>query len=492
MPSETRTKRRKAPRKKANRGPLTFLIVAASLAVLCSLFLVDGNVVVRFFLAVLALALSGSAIASVNGIKSSYGAYLLGGRSGISFVDSLADRNRRLWTGLADWGFSFSFGLLSLLMFRKHMGKKAFLAGIVSVVLIMAFVFPYLSVVLSFIDIPQLSTAAGASATAIASSTQGYTPAYYILMVLSVIGGFSLFTMVLIIYAGAEILFGIIEFLVGYASSNPNYSILSSQIPGVAPIIPGITIPFFAGIISLVILLVVHEFSHGIQARLAKVRIKSIGVILFGIIPMGAFVEPDESRISRLNPREQDRISISGISANMAVSMVFFAIVIAMLYLAFPGISTGGVLVTSVISNSPAYGVIAPNATILMWNGQQIRNEYDLANAESAYSPGGYVNITTSAGSYTIKPGSGGKLGVYIAPAETPFAYQVANFIYAVAALSFGLNFFVAIFNLMPIPGFDGWRIYQSKVKDKRLLNALAVLIIAAILVNALPWLWTL
>lgn len=72
-----------------------------------------------------------------------------------------------------------------------------------------------------------------------------------------------------------------------------------------------------------------------------------------------------------------------------------------------------------------------------------------------------------------------------------PVPYQVANFFYELAALSFGLNFFVAIFNLLPIPGFDGWRIYASKIKSKKVLNALTIIIVIGLLANVLPWFWT-
>ena len=176
----------------------------------------------------------------------------------------------------------------------------------------------------------------------------------------------------------------------------------------------------------------------------------------------------------------------------MLVSLLFFALTLLMLYLVLPNVGTGGVRVTYVVNNSPAYGAIVPNSTILMWNGQAIGNEYDLARAESGYAAGNYVNIATSKGVLRIMPNSEGKLGILVAPAETPLAYQAANFVYAVAALSFGLNFFVAIFNLLPIPGFDGWRIYQGKIRNKKLLKALAALIVAAILINVLPWFWTL
>src|SRR5688500_11801554 len=58
-------------------------------------------------------------------------------------------------------------------------------------------------------------------------------------------------------------------------------------IPGINPIIP---VGF--GIIALIFAVVVHEFSHGILARVHGLRVQTMGLLFF-IVPIGAFVEPD-------------------------------------------------------------------------------------------------------------------------------------------------------------------------------------------------------
>ena len=61
--------------------------------------------------------------------------------------------------------------------------------------------------------------------------------------------------------------------------------------PAVSIVIPGVEmpgssiyIPFFYGLIALATVLIVHEFSHGIQAVGEKISIKSIGLLLFIIL----------------------------------------------------------------------------------------------------------------------------------------------------------------------------------------------------------------
>ncbi|VVB77160.1 Peptidase family M50 [uncultured archaeon] len=476
---------------KRNRVLVTVLVALSDVLGIACLLALDGNPLIRFAAAVVLLMASGTMIAAANGIGSSYGAFMLGSRRGIAFVEFLSKR-RRFWNGLCNWGLVLGFGLLSFFMFRKYMSRKAFLFGVASLVAVLLFVFPYLSLIMSFINIPQV-TSKVAMASASASTATAVSPVYYLLIALAVIGGFCLYTALLILYAGGSIVYGILTFVAGFLSSSaPDYGILNGQIPGVAPVIPGITIPLFAGIAALLLLLVVHEFAHGALARMAKVKIRSIGVILFGIIPLGAFVEPDESQIKKLRPAEQDRISIAGISANFLTAIFFFAITMLLATFVLPSVGTGGVVVTAVAQNAPASNVIAPNSILVMWNIQTIRNQYDLSRAEAAYVQGNYVRVSTDNGTYVLTPTAQGRLGIAVAPAASTLQSKIADFLYAVAALSFGLNFFVAIFNLLPIPGFDGWRIFQSKIKSKTVLKAIAALIVAAILANALPWFWTL
>ena len=81
------------------------------------------------------------------------------------------------------------------------------------------------------------------------------------------------------------------------------------QAPQVQIVLPGVDLPGQAiyvpivyGIIGLCTVLVVHEFGHGIIARVEGVRIKSIGLALFAVIP-GAFVEPDEEDVEKVNKK---------------------------------------------------------------------------------------------------------------------------------------------------------------------------------------------
>ena len=88
-------------------------------------------------------------------------------------------------------------------------------------------------------------------------------------------------------------------------------------LPGVNPVIP-----LWYGILALVIAMVIHEFSHGILSRVANVKVKALGLLLF-IFPVGAFVEPDEEEMKAMKKWERMRLYAAGPGSNMVIAVIF-------------------------------------------------------------------------------------------------------------------------------------------------------------------------
>jgi membrane-associated protease RseP (regulator of RpoE activity) len=109
-------------------------------------------------------------------------------------------------------------------------------------------------------------------------------------------------------------------------------------IPGVNPIIP-----LGYGIFGLAVAIVLHEFAHGIAARAAKVpmALRSLGVLLF-VVPVGAFVEPDEDQLRAATKRERARVFSVGPATNLLLALLFAflfsAVVMASVQPAVPGV----------------------------------------------------------------------------------------------------------------------------------------------------------
>ncbi|MGI0141878.1 MAG: M50 family metallopeptidase [Candidatus Micrarchaeales archaeon] len=428
------------------------------------------------------------AITRLNRLKHIFGMYLLGGRQGIAFVDQLSKRHPRVWNLMADWGLVMSFGVLSFIFFRKQVSKKILLLGILSILATIFIILPNYQLAFQFINLPQLTAQLSTPQTAQANPFASIISDAVTLLAL--VGGFASFIIVLIVYYGLTILYGLLMFLHTAVVGVPNYGIVTSQTPGVAILLPGISLPFLSGIVALALLLIVHEFSHGVLARIAKVKLKEIGLIILGSIPLGAYVEPDERQIKKLKEVQQGRILIAGIAANFLLAIITFALLILLINYVLPSFIATKVMVVATSPNSPAANAMLSGVQIIKWNGHQISNLTGLF-AVASTTPFSKVNLVTSRGNYNLTTNATAKIGVFLQQTSGPISGSISSgivyFIYIVLSLSFLLNFFVAAANLLPLPVLDGWQLYKLKIKSKVLLNALLWVVLFGLVLNILP-----
>ncbi|MDP8012247.1 MAG: site-2 protease family protein [Thermoplasmata archaeon] len=110
--------------------------------------------------------------------------------------------------------------------------------------------------------------------------------------------------------------------------------------------LPGINpyIPVSYGIIGLIIAVVIHEFSHGIQSARNSIKIKSLGILWF-IIPVGAFVEPDEEQIEKSDKKIRMKIFAAGPTTNLIAMII--ALLIFLLLMSNVSVAQEGVLVVN-------------------------------------------------------------------------------------------------------------------------------------------------
>ncbi|VVB80653.1 Peptidase family M50 [uncultured archaeon] len=104
------------------------------------------------------------------------------------------------------------------------------------------------------------------------------------------------------------------------------------QIFGVQSLMPPFYFTYF--IVALLIVAVVHEFSHGIFMRLFKVRIKSTGFAFLGPI-LGAFVEQNDQDLVRKSRRNQMTVLAAGVFANILFAGIFFLLLVGFFFLAY-------------------------------------------------------------------------------------------------------------------------------------------------------------
>lgn len=129
----------------------------------------------------------------------------------------------------------------------------------------------------------------------------------------------------------------------------------SGHEPVLAPLIPGMNVPFsqtpylFA---ALLVSAIVHEFGHALAAAAWRKRYQSVGMFLMFIYP-GAFVNFVEG-FDELSPKKQLQIYCAGAWHNTVGALIAIAILTALPVLLSPLYLTGeGVVVHSVMEGSP-------------------------------------------------------------------------------------------------------------------------------------------
>ena len=159
-------------------------------------------------------------------------------------------------------------------------------------------------------------------------------------------------------------------------------------LPGLNPVIP-----LWYGVLALVIAMVVHEFSHGILSRVANVKVKALGLLMF-FFPVGAFVEPDEEEMKSMKKWERMRLYAAGPGSNMVIAIIF-SFLFSSVMVASLEPSSNGVLSGSVVLD---YGGeeagLEPWMLITEVNDQAILNSEDFSNVMNETYAGQVVNVS--------------------------------------------------------------------------------------------------
>lgn len=465
------------------------IIFLISIAIFYIIISSSFSGIVKFFLSVILLAVTGTALQKFSGLEGEYGMLLLRTERGIKLLDKLAKISPRLWRTFADFGIVLGFGVSSVFIFDK-VPKKTFVISLFILILISLFITPnILPVVLTIIQLPTSITSYALQQ--VSSSENGVSGLSIILVLIPIIfGGLSISVVIGLILNAVITLYGIsLKILSIFGSTVGDAGALNRTTPGVAPIIPGINLPFFEGILSLIILLAVHEIAHGILARVEKIRVKSSGLVLFGFLPFGAFVDPDEEQLQKSSGETQSHVLIAGSTANLVASVVFFIILILFQYSIVKlnySIYENEVEIIGVSPNSSAYGVLKEGMVIQYWNGEKVGNLEDLMNAVNKTKINETILVVTNKGEFNLKFNQSA-VGIF---AKQPAKRDIVGFLFNFLGLTFALNFLIGSVNLLPLPPFDGHRVVSVGVKDKRVMKIINVVIILSLILNVLPWLW--
>ncbi len=247
--------------------------------------------------------------------------------------------------------------------------------------------------------------------------------------------------------------------------------------PTVGLIIPGITISFKTAlylIIPIILIMIPHEFAHGVVSHADGVELKSTGLAFFAVF-FGAFVEPDEEDIIKSSHKTRMRTYASGMFPNLILGLITIPLLIFSPNILAPFYHPpDGILIQEVVDDTPAaLSGLKRGMAIFDVNGTHLASISDFSNYMDQRSPNELLVLNTTEGIIQVRLGvspqndSQGYLGVYTT------AYQEPKFSFAAKFFPYFFNqelmwttvvaFGSVLFNALPIPFLlDGDKLLTS------------------------------
>ena len=282
-----------------------------------------------------------------------------------------------------------------------------------------------------------------------------------------------------------------------------NYFVAPDGFSELTVLIPGVTLTSAPAItyflLSIPIVLVMHEGGHGIVAALEKIKIKTGGFAIF-IAMFAGFVEPDEEEFEKAKKISKLRVIGAGATSNVLFAIVLGAIMLTnpifgMVLESIPLFGdvilntfyelSQGVLILSIMENSGAEqaGLLA-NDIITTINDVQIYGPADFP----VLNPGEMASVTVLRDGQVLEFGlevmaspddpERGLIGIM---RDNAIPYNpVMNFI-DWTSVDFNISmfllwlwmisFFIGIINMLPLPILDGGKfihiIIDKRISDK-------------------------
>jgi Zn-dependent protease len=238
----------------------------------------------------------------------------------------------------------------------------------------------------------------------------------YVLIALSIIGsGFLIYSLV---WQATNA-----EVLQRTRSFYRQHPLAGMGVVGIDPLLP-----LAETLIALFFAVTLHELAHAFVLRMYGYEIRKVGVFFMGPIPAGAFVEPPGSVERKMRPREALELAGAGIYTNLIIA----GIALAGYFWLLSGLRPQNPEALTLLIrawNNPAYLFVPP----LMLS---------MLNVPSpTYPPEGWFVHSWL---------------------ETSFAFPMSVLHYA-----FFLNFWLAVFNSLPIRPLDGGYIVPALVRGR-------------------------
>ena len=271
-----------------------------------------------------------------------------------------------------------------------------------------------------------------------------------------------------------------------------NFFVEPTEFAELTVLIPGVTLTSASAIayflLSIPIVLVIHEGAHGIVASLEKIKIKTGGFAVF-IALFAGFVEPDEEEFDKAKKISKLRVIGAGATSNVIFAFALgallltnpiFALILPEPFVEWFYDAPDGVLVISIIPDSGAEKAgLQSDDLITAINGVVIVTPLDFQKIE--LKPGDTVTVTVQRNGQQLQfpveimpspdDPNRGLVGIM---RDNALSYKpVYNFIEWDPHLSMFLlwlwmiSFFIGIINMLPLPILDGGKFIYTIIENK-------------------------
>ena len=96
-------------------------------------------------------------------------------------------------------------------------------------------------------------------------------------------------------------------------------------LPGINPIIPVVY-----GIVALIVCLFIHEIAHGVLTKANDMEVESTGLLFF-VVPIGAFVEPNNEQLQNTTKKKRTSMYAAGAATNFIFAVMFLLLLTSMM-----------------------------------------------------------------------------------------------------------------------------------------------------------------
>ncbi len=159
-------------------------------------------------------------------------------------------------------------------------------------------------------------------------------------------------------------------------------------IPGINPYIPVVD-----GWIALLVAMIIHEGAHGVLARSFGLPVKSSGLLFFLFVPIGAFVDVDESALKVAKASYSGRVLAGGAGINLVAGALSLLLLVYLVSGMVPLANGAGVL--NVASGSPAATAgVLPGDIVVRINGQNVTDLNTVLGPNTTLHAGDFINLT--------------------------------------------------------------------------------------------------